>query len=61
VKDIRCPLIFLGILLLVPLVFVAAYLLWPTNHLVALLILFLGISADILGGFSILDRALIRV
>ncbi|WP_416666769.1 hypothetical protein [Egbenema bharatensis] len=52
--------ILLGIILLFPLLFGIAYLLWNMNHAVALTVLFVGLSADVLGGFKLLDRALSR-
>jgi hypothetical protein len=45
-------------LILFPVLFGLAYLLWNVNHFVALMVLFIGISADLLGGFELLDRAL---
>lgn len=59
-EDARCLLIFLGMILLVPLWFGIAYIFWNISHWLALAVLFIGISADLLGGFTILDQALSR-
>lgn len=45
-------------LILFPGLFGVAYLLWNMNHLAALMVLFIGIYVDLLGGFELLDRAL---
>lgn len=57
-KDLQFFLIFLGMLILFPVMFGLAYLLWNMNHLAALMVLFIGISVDLLGGLELLDRGL---
>jgi hypothetical protein len=57
-KDTRCILIFLTMLLLAPLLFGMAYLLWPVSYFAAIAVLFIGFTIDILGGFEILDHLL---
>jgi hypothetical protein len=57
-KDTRCLLIGLAMVLLVPLLFGMAYLLWPVSYFAAIAVLFIGFSIDILGGFEILDHLL---
>jgi hypothetical protein len=57
-KDARCILIFLSMVLLAPLLFGVAYLLWPMSYLAAIAVLFIGFTVDILGGFELLDHAL---
>ncbi len=57
-KDLQPFFILLGIILLFPLLFSIAYLLWNVNHAIALTVLFIGLSADVLGGFKLLDRTL---
>jgi hypothetical protein len=57
-KDMKCVLIALVMVLLAPLLFGMAYLLWPGNVFAAIAILFLGFTADILGGFKVLDHTL---
>jgi hypothetical protein len=57
-KDLQCFWIFLGMLILFPVLLGVAYLLWNMNHLAALMVLFIGISVDLLGGFELLDRTL---
>lgn len=59
-KDLLPLLIFLSMILLAPLLFGLAYLLWNVNHAIALIVLFVGLSADVLGGFELLDRTLSR-
>jgi len=55
-KDLQFFLVFLGMLILFPVLFGLAYLLWNMNHLAAVMALFIGISVDLLGGFELLDR-----
>lgn len=57
-KNLQPLFIFLGMIILYPLLFGLAYLLWNLNHAVALIVLFIGLSADVLGGFELLDRTL---
>jgi hypothetical protein len=57
-KDLQFFPIFLGMLILFLVLFGLAYLLWNMNHLAALMVLFIGISVDLLGGFELLDRTL---
>jgi hypothetical protein len=44
--------------LLAPLLFGMAYLLWPVSYSAAIVVLFIGFTIDILGGFKILDHLL---
>ena len=60
-KNLQFFLLLLGMLILFPVLFGLAYLLWNVNHFIALMVLFIGISADLLGGFELLDRALSHV
>lgn len=60
-KVLQPILVFLGIILLFPVAFSLAYFLWNVNRVLALSILFIGLSADLLGGFEILDRALSHI
>ncbi|MFB2934452.1 hypothetical protein ACE1B6_04175 [Aerosakkonemataceae cyanobacterium BLCC-F154] len=57
-KSLQPLFVFLSMILLFPLLFGLAYLLWNVNHAVALIVLFIGLSADLLGGFELLDRTL---
>jgi len=57
-KALQPLFIFLSMILLFPLLFGLAYLLWNVNQAVALIVLFVGLSADVLGGFELLDRTL---
>ncbi|WP_416674950.1 hypothetical protein [Egbenema bharatensis] len=57
-KALQPLFIFLGMILLFPLLFGLAYLLWNVNYTLALIVLFVGLSADVLGGFKLLNRAL---
>lgn len=50
-KDTRCILISLMMVLLAPLVFGIAYLLWPVSYFAAIAVLFIDFTIDILGGF----------
>jgi hypothetical protein len=51
-KDTRCIVISLTMLLLAPLLFGIAYLLWPGSYFAAIAVLFIGFTIDILGGFE---------
>lgn len=55
-RNIKCPLILLGMLLFLPLLISFSSLMWHASHLLAISILFIGFSADLLGGFKILDQ-----
>jgi hypothetical protein len=55
-KDIRCILVFLSIVLLAPLLFGVAYLLWPVSYAAAIAVLFTGLIVDLVGGFELLDH-----
>ncbi|GAB4367428.1 MAG: hypothetical protein Kow00121_05760 [Elainellaceae cyanobacterium] len=55
-KALQPLLVFLSIIFLFPITFGLAYFLWEVNHVLALTILFIGLSLDILGGFELLDR-----
>lgn len=57
-KGLQCFLIFLGMMILFPASFGVAYLVWQMHPFVALVVLFLGLSTVLLGGFETLDRAL---
>ncbi|OKH39758.1 hypothetical protein NIES2119_05790 [[Phormidium ambiguum] IAM M-71] len=57
-KSLQPLFIFLGMIILYPLLFGLAYLLWNVNHAVALIVLFIGLSADVLGGLELLNRTL---
>lgn len=57
-KGLHPFVVFFGILILFPVLFGVAYLLWTVNPLVALAVLFLGISVDVLGGCQLLSRTL---
>jgi hypothetical protein len=60
-KDMKCVLIALVMVLLAPLLFGVAYLLGPGNVFAAIAVLFIGFTADIVGGFKILDHTLSQV
>jgi hypothetical protein len=57
-KDMKCVLIALAMVLIAPLLFGFAYILWPKSLLAAISVLFIGFTADILGGFKVLDYTL---
>jgi hypothetical protein len=57
-KGLHPFVVFFGILILFPVLFGLAYLLWTVNPLLALTALFLGIAVDVLGGCQLLSRAL---
>lgn len=57
-QETRVPVVFIGMLLFFPILFGAFYVIWPMNHLIAFLLLILGLSADVLGGCKLIDRML---
>ncbi len=57
-RDPESFLIILGTILVFPLLFALAYLVWNTNPIAALMLLFIGLSADVLVGLQILDKRL---
>jgi hypothetical protein len=57
-KGLHPFVVFFSILILFPMLFGLAYLLWNVNPLVALAVLFLGISVDVLGGCKLLSQTL---
>jgi membrane-anchored protein YejM (alkaline phosphatase superfamily) len=57
-RDISWLLVFLMMLLFIPILFGLAYLCWDISHWLATAVLFIGVSADIIGGFKILDQQL---
>jgi hypothetical protein len=57
-KDMKCVLIALAMVLTAPLLFGLAYLLWSNHLFAAILLLFVGFTADLVGGFKVLDHAL---
>lgn len=60
-KGLQLLLVFTGMLILFPVLFTLAYLLWNVNYVASLLILFVGLSIDLLGGFELLDFILNRM
>ncbi len=57
-RDVNWLMVFLMMLLLVPILFGLAYLCWDVSPWLAIAVLFVGVSADIIGGFKIVDQQL---
>lgn len=57
-QETKVPIVFIGMLLFFPILFGAFYFVWPINHMVAFLILCLGLSADVVGGCKLIDQML---
>lgn len=57
-QETKAPIVFIGMLLFFPILFGVFYFVWPINHLVAFLILCLGLSADVVGGCKLIDQML---
>lgn len=57
-QEFRIILFFFGMIILFPILFGLAYLLWNMNYLAALLLLFIGLSTDILVSLKLIDETL---
>ena len=59
-EDWKLLVPFITLLIMTPLIFGLAYLLWKTNSAMAIVIVFIGISSLLLEGMRVLNMAVAR-